>query len=183
VSSFVVAPSSTTSLQKGKFLIKKIGAIVASVLALGIIAGVVMFSLDLLPYKGDAIQTGSMKPTIPPASLVIVGPGHYGVGDVIAFHKQDFIVVHRLIAINSDGTYTTKGDANDTEDAIPISKSQIIGVAIAHYDKLGFLYFYIKQPPTIAAMFLLLAFLYLVMSIMFEDSKDDEKRVSPIQVA
>lgn len=180
-------PSPTNFLQKGKVLIKKIGTVVLTVLVMSVLALSVMFSLGVLPYKGYVIRTGSMKPAVPPASLVIVGPEHYSPGDVIAFHKLNEVVVHRFVAINSDGTYATKGDANATQDPSTTDPSEVIGVVTAHYDSLGFWIIYFKEPTTILCILSLIFFIWITAPLFFgkRPSVDGEaqEKVSSVQVA
>jgi signal peptidase len=168
-------------------LLKKIGAIAATVLLIGVLALSVMFSLGLLPYKGYAIRTGSMKPAIPPASLVIVGPQQFKPGDVIAFHKGKDVVVHRLVALNSDGTYTTKGDANETVDPSTTEPSDVIGVVTAHYSGLGYWLIYLKQPTAIPGILAFAFFIWIIAPIFFGKQPSDEEpvqeEVSSVQVA
>ncbi len=49
------------------------------------------------------------------------------VNDVIAFMEGDYAVTHRIIAVNEDGSYTTQGDANNVQDATPVTPEHVIG--------------------------------------------------------
>lgn len=56
------------------------------------------------------------------------------VGDVISFFdpavsRQQSVVTHRVTAINLEtGEFTTKGDANNTEDNMPVPPENVIGI-------------------------------------------------------
>jgi len=73
---------------------------------------------------------------------VVQGSGQYKVGDVIVYSisTQSVPIIHRIIKLNSDGTYMTKGDHNPT--LLPfensVSKSQIHGRVIFIIPKLGY---------------------------------------------
>jgi hypothetical protein len=73
---------------------------------------------------------------------VVQGSQEYKVGDVIVYSapNQAVPVIHRIVKINSDGTYRTKGDHNPS--LLPfeysVSKSQIHGKVIFIIPKLGY---------------------------------------------
>lgn len=86
------------------------------------------------PYT---ILTGSMRPTMPPGTLVVVEPvdiGELRVGDVITYQLESGkapVVTHRVVSVSStlDGerTVTTRGDANTAPDAAPVTAAQVRG--------------------------------------------------------
>jgi len=93
-------------------------AVAASALAL---AGV-MFWHPLV------VVTGSMKPHINPGDVVILRKTtHIGVGDVIAFKVKGIVVTHRVVDVRPDGSYLTKGDANNAVDPWSVSPRDVIG--------------------------------------------------------
>ncbi len=87
------------------------------------------------------VLTGSMSGTaedhIEAGDLIFVGktePEALQVGDVIAFTEKGSITVvtHRIVAITTgeDGQlrFTTKGDANNTEDGEPVTVDRLVGI-------------------------------------------------------
>jgi len=92
------------------------------------------------------VLTGSMTPTIPVGSVVLVrpvDPGTLRVGDVATYQpkagKAEFIT-HRVLKIDSSTTPTTftfKGDANRGADIAPVSAEQIRGKVWFHVPYLG----------------------------------------------
>jgi signal peptidase len=92
------------------------------------------------------VLTGSMTPTIPVGSTVIVqpvDPGTLRVGDVITFQtdpgKASYIT-HRIVAIHDDTkpvTLTTKGDANRGADIKPVPITAVRGKVLFHVPYLG----------------------------------------------
>ena len=123
--------------------IKLIAALLVPVLVLG---AFVLALSGLLPYKLYAVQTGSMKPTLPPASAVIVKEGVYHVGQPISFYVHGGVVTHRLVAIHADGTTDTKGDANATIDPWHVSTKAIIGEVVASQPHLGYWLLFLRNP-------------------------------------
>jgi signal peptidase I len=81
------------------------------------------------------VTTPSMYPTIPPGSLVFIQKKpRYQVGDVIEFHGNGLIFMHRIIKIGKTGDITTKGDnPQNAPDvfATPITAADVIG-KVAH---------------------------------------------------
>lgn len=88
-----------------------------------------LFAIGIGPWTGRyrviTVLTGSMRPTAPPGSLIVVTPeasGDLRVGDVITFEAPIDgrpVVTHRVIEIVSGGTnpiIRTKGDANAAAD-------------------------------------------------------------------
>lgn len=92
------------------------------------------------------VLSGSMTPTIPVGSIVVVrpvDPGTLKVGDVATYQKtegkSDYIT-HRIVAIDdstSPTTFTFKGDANRAADLDPVSAKQIRGRVWFHVPHLG----------------------------------------------
>jgi signal peptidase len=93
------------------------------------------------------IYTGSMKPTIPIGSTVVVQSiqeSHIKVGDIIAFHSStnSETVVHRVIDIineNSSFSFHTAGDANDSPDVNLVPARDVVGKVCLIIPYLGYL--------------------------------------------
>ena len=105
------------------------------VLALGAITIAVPAAVGGMPLS---VLTGSMRPTYPPGTLVVIKPAapeEIGVGDVITFQIESgkpAVATHRVIARSTDsGTgevrFTTQGDANNTPDPEQVQTAQIRG--------------------------------------------------------
>lgn len=88
--------------------------------------------LGIGPYKLIGIETGSMTPNIKIGDGVVIEKkvnfDKLKEGDIIAYlNDSDRIIVHRIIKINSDETFITKGDYNNTADSNYVKKEQIKG--------------------------------------------------------
>jgi len=92
----------------------------------------------LFGLSGSVIQSGSMQPHIHPGDVVLsraLPPqAPTPLGRVVTFkappgsaHQGD--VLHRLVAINSNGSLATKGDANAHPDSAPLARRDIISTA------------------------------------------------------
>ncbi len=139
--------------------------------------GVFVLALSgLLPYKVYAVQTGSMSPTIPSTSAVIVKPNVYRVGQPISFYENGRIVTHRLVAIHSDGTIDTKGDANATIDPWHVSTKAIIGEVVASPPHLGYWLVYLRNPAGLLSILIAVVLCWQVWSFVGTEKQPTEGR-------
>lgn len=86
------------------------------------------------PYT---VLTGSMRPSLPPGTLVVVKPvdaSDIRVGDVITYQLESGkapVVTHRVTdvrhSVGGDTTFITRGDANEVADADPVMPVQVRG--------------------------------------------------------
>ena len=91
----------------------------------------------LLGMQEFTVITGSMEPTIPTGSIVLVKPVAFSeieTGDIISYRSKyhsDVVVTHRVTEIDREKRQlTTKGDANEAQDVNPVTGDQVIGVVI-----------------------------------------------------
>ena len=94
------------------------------------------------------VLTGSMEPTLPPGTLVVVRPTpvqDIRVGNVVTYQIRSgeaAVVSHRVLSrsVSTDGTTTfiTKGDNNDSPDANPVTPAQIKGTVWYSVPLLGY---------------------------------------------
>lgn len=113
--------------------------VVAWLLILGSLA--VLTAAVLVPRIGGAtpyaVLTGSMRPDLPPGTLVVarpVDPTEIGIGTVITYQLRSgdpTVVTHRVVAVRTSLTgeveLQTKGDANDVPDAKWVRPEQVRG--------------------------------------------------------
>ena len=115
---------------------------VAFVVATLALAASVAFAVMRFGGFSTFIITGrSMEPAIPVGSVTIVqsvAPGAVQVGDVVTFSHGGRVVTHRLVAMESDGTFRTKGDANEVADPEQLTFMGRAGVVRAHIPLVGF---------------------------------------------
>lgn len=137
---------------------KKICNVLSAIL-LVILAAVALLLIvpKVMGMQEMAVLTGSMSPGIPVGSIVYVketDASALQVGDVVTYKLTDSTyVTHRIAAIDTaDGTVTTKGDANDAEDASPVPYANILGRMVFHVPYLGYVSIYAKTPIGIAAL-------------------------------
>lgn len=113
--------------------------LISSILFLGYILVITRNKPDgevsyLFGYKPFIITTGSMEPTYPVNTLVIVKQTSHeevAINDPIAFYSPIFdnFVFHRVIDITDEG-FITKGDFNDFIDSDLVLFEHLIGKAV-----------------------------------------------------
>ena len=92
------------------------------------------YALICLPsvfgYKPLVVLTGSMEPSYKVGSIIYykkVAKEEIKPGDAITFRlSSGSYVSHRVVSVNGD-SFVTKGDANNTPDAQPVSYSNVVG--------------------------------------------------------
>jgi len=94
------------------------------------------------------VKTGSMSPTIPVGSICFVNhniPYDSIInGDIISFTVgKNTQVTHRVTAVEPDGL-VTRGDANNIEDAVKVTRQSYLGKTIFHIPKAGFIIHFLK---------------------------------------
>lgn len=113
------------------------------------------FMATMIPIPGNfevrVVQSGSMEPAISTGSVVVIKPfSEYGVGDVITFSDptNNTPTTHRIVALGTtgEGTYVTKGDANDGNDMGEVSKDRVMGKVVASIPFVGYLLDAGKKP-------------------------------------
>lgn len=73
---------------------------------------------------------GSMLPTLEPGDVLLIKRKNaYAKGDVITFKDESVAgyTTHRIVEENADGSFTTKGDGNGSNDPTPVTKDLIEG--------------------------------------------------------
>jgi len=97
-----------------------------------------VFGLHMVIVEGE-----SMEPHIQYGALAIVkdvNPADVKVGDVVEFTAPDthWVTTHRVVAISDDHkTFTTRGDANNTDDQSPLPASGIHGEFLFSIPQVG----------------------------------------------
>ena len=151
--------------------VKKIWDTVTTVLvALVMIFAVFLMGSRLVGLQVFNVISGSMEPTYSVGDLLYVktvDPDSVRVGDPITFVLNEDLAVatHRVVAVDSvNRQFTTKGDANESEDARPVHFNILVGVPVFAIPLLGYVSAYIQSPP---GMYVAIAFGVLLLAAVF----------------
>lgn len=167
---------------------KKIWDRVATVLVvLVVIFAVFLMGSRLVGLQVYNIVSPSMEPHYSVGDLIYVksvDPDSVKVGDPITFVLNEDLVVatHRVVAIDSENRqFTTKGDANKTEDAAPVHFNNLIGVPVFAIPLMGYVSAFIQKPP---GMYIAIAFGIMLLAVVFlpdilaKKNKKEEQEVA-----
>ena len=154
--------------------------VVTAILVLAVAAMLVVNVGPLfLPYRVYTVLSGSMQPTIPVGSEVILRQADAStirVGDIITFNRPGHagqLVTHRVVAVTSDPNtgqrqFLTKGDANAVSDdwRIPAAGT---GLEYAfHVPLLGYAFAMLQSP--IGRICFILAPALLLAAVVLNDT-------------
>ncbi|MCS7123171.1 MAG: signal peptidase I [Candidatus Aenigmarchaeota archaeon] len=97
-----------------------------------------------LGYSRDFINSFPLSKGFLPGDVAIVKKENkYKIGDVIVFMKEGMAapIIHRVIKINEDNSYQTKGDNNNAQLSYEknIKENEIIGKVIFIIPKIGYI--------------------------------------------
>lgn len=107
---------------------------------LGLISILLMLP-KLFNIEPAVVLSGSMSPALQKGDLIYtVRTDNYQVGDIISFRYRGMSSssTHRIISIDNDGNYYTKGDNNRVADMSTITYDQIEGKVVSVICKLGY---------------------------------------------
>lgn len=102
------------------------------------------------------VQSGSMSGSaadhIEVGDLIFVkktDAGSLKEGDIISFLEDKTVVTHRIVGIaqeNGSRSFTTKGDANNVEDQLPVTEDMVLGVYMTRIAGVGDFAMFLQKP-------------------------------------
>lgn len=83
-------------------------------------------------WRPVVLTSTSMAPSAKTGDVLLLSdppPSSLSSGTIVAFDDPELgLVTHRIVAVNDDGTYRTKGDFNPDLDVASIAPDQVVGV-------------------------------------------------------
>lgn len=149
----------------------------AILILIGIMA-VVLFAIPTIAgYKPFVVLSGSMEPDIKTGAIAY-NNSHakvedVKVGDVIVFKAGKSFVTHRVIKINDNKTFTTKGDANQNEDLALVKYEDFQGKTAFTIPYLGKA---LKLVQTRTGVFILVSAVGINVVYAIFSSEDEKKK-------
>lgn len=128
-------------------------------------------------YRLFVVTTGSMRPALPPATLLLVAPAaQLRVGDVITFHPgPTATTTHRVVSVDASGV-RTKGDANPSADYWRLTPDQIVGKVVGALPYAGYAVVYVRQPGGVASLLLVGLAVWLAWGLFFPSTATETAR-------
>ncbi len=154
--------------------LKIIGNILIAIVILACLPSVLP---KLFGLQGYEVISGSMEPAIPVGSIVYVKDVSFeelSEGDVVAFEAGASVVTHRIVEINgADKLLRTKGDANNTNDFMPVAYVNVIGKVVFHCPLYGYVAAWISE---VIGKIVLVALLVLGVVLSSDGSEKKQKK-------
>ncbi len=110
-------------------ILEKIVHIISNIIYILVGVYAIVSIPSVVGYRPLIVLSGSMEPTYPVGSVLYyksVAKSEIKEKDVITFELNGTVITHRVNRIDGDNYYT-KGDANPSEDSVPLSYDNIMG--------------------------------------------------------
>ena len=115
---------------------------------------------DFFGYSFFEIKSASMAETIDIGDCIIVKlTKRVKLKDIITYELDGEYVTHRITEVRN-GSYITRGDANNTEDDKPVSRDQVVGKVVKIIPKFGIIRKTIFNKVVLIA--LIITYIYLI---------------------
>lgn len=137
----------------------------------------------ILNHRIYIVDSGSMSPAIETDSMIIVkelGAEEIEVGDIITYygHNKYSRVTHRVVELsNGKDSIITKGDANNSNDPIPLDSSKLIGKVVITLPWIGKVFRYLNTELGMAILITLMI-LWIVVPIIASKIKKKKENSS-----
>ena len=120
------------------------------------------------------VLSDSMYPTFETGDVVIIVPqDEYQVGDIVAFQDGNMVVSHRIIDVNENGDFITKGDLEgNAVDTMPLKEIYIYGKVVKKLDNIGPVIRVIKSPVVSVLLLIVAAFLFILSAKKEKETED-----------
>lgn len=137
-------------------------------------------------YALLTIETGSMSGTIEIGDMILIkDTKDYKIGDIITFLPDGDTIptTHRIINYGADGTFVTKGDANNAKDTISVSSEMIFGEVIKVLPKVGLFADWVRQEGWlyIVAALVILGVGSFIVNYVDDNNEHKETSEAPIE--
>jgi signal peptidase len=107
----------------------------------------IWFAVGVFQVFPTVILTGSMEPVLFPGDIALIKKTDgkdVGVGDIVQYWTGQIFIIHRIIEIDANGEFRTKGDNNSAPDSKPVRPEQVRGKMVGAIPKLGMMTILLK---------------------------------------
>lgn len=125
-------------------------------------------------YEMYIVIGGSMSPTFEAGSLAFlrpVDPETIAVGDVITYRgrtEDGALTTHRVVAVHRENgqlSFTTRGDANRVNDAVPVDAGSVLGKVQFTVPYAGYLMNFAQTPKGLLALVIVPGVLIIIFEV------------------
>lgn len=138
---------------------------------------------DVFGIKPAIVLSGSMSPLFETNALIFVkeiDTDELTEGDVICFLQGGTAITHRIekiILLDGEQCYITKGDANNTVDQLTVSSAQIEGRYIGQIAGIGKIVLFMQSTLGMILFIAVPVILYLVFDIISKNKESRKEKV------
>lgn len=159
------------------------GVVSWTLVLVAVLLATALVGVRFLGYTPYAVLSPSMTPKYQVGDLVYVKacpPEDIVVGDVITYVANEnlLVVTHRVAKVDKENhSFTTKGDANESEDLAPVLYENVLGTVEFSLPKLGYVSTYLtSQSGRYAGVAIALALiLLLLLPELFRKERSNKK--------
>ena len=131
---------------------------------------------SIFGYATLTIETGSMSGELEIGDMILIkDTGDYKIGDIVTFIEEGDKIptTHRIVNQNEDGSFVTKGDANNALDTGDVSRDMILGEVVKVMPRVGFFFRWVSKEGWlfIAAALLIIGLGFFILNS--DDSEDN----------
>ena len=131
----------------------------------------------ILGIQSFVVLSGSMQPTITVGGIVYTQmQASYQKGDIVAFKSGDVNVTHRIVDVENDGSFVTRGDANNASDSKTVAVNDILGKELVFLSYIGRLIIFLKTPQGFFPLIIFPTTVFIVLEL-WNLKKEIEKQV------
>ena len=140
---------------------------------------------SLLGHRLYIVDSGSMSPTIKVNSMIVVKesePQDIKEGDIITYYGSEspVKVTHRVMEVIDQGqTFITRGDANETDDPLPLEGEKVIGKVAFFIPLVGMMFRFLSSIHGIITLVILGAFWVIVPRIFANRGRHQRQSQQP----
>ena len=138
---------------------KAVRTVINLLLCIAAAVALLVFLPELSGVKAYVVLSGSMEPCIKAGGIVYTDTNKKNPkpGDIITYELAGTQVTHRVVRVEK-GAFITRGDANNAEDAKPVTQEQVTGTVLFSIPYIGYLVCMLHR-KAVAAVFIWIVFL------------------------
>ena len=131
---------------------------------------------EIFGYSQLVVTSGSMEPAFSAGDMIVIRQEEdYGLGDIVTFRLSGGeLVTHRIVG-SVEGSFITKGDANNTEDDELLDPGRIVGKLVTYLPAVGSFMLFLRTPVGMFAL-VVLGFLLIELPTLLGARREEKGR-------
>lgn len=108
---------------------------------------------EIFGYSQLVVTSGSMEPAFSAGDMIVIRQEEdYALGDIVTFRLNGGdLVTHRIVG-SVEGSFITKGDANNAEDDDLLDPARIVGKLVTCIPAVGSFLLFLRTPVGLFAL-------------------------------